>query len=267
MNPLSPVRNVDVSNRYESRYVDTPWFLRFVPALSVDAPRVICLPHAGSGASAFKNLTSKFFSNYEMLIIQYPGRETRRNDPFIRNLHQTVAHILDAIQPHLEQSYVLFGHSMGAKIGYELLELMKALQLPLPDHFVASCSPAPHRPFTLDPAYKGSDEEFLNYLLRLGGIPKELLEIDELVALILPILRADFELLDGYHPLDNIGPIGCPVTTIFSPDDASVTAVDTAMWEELSPVSFQHRGISGGHFYFSQCRETLFDILATRVGN
>jgi len=249
------------ANMHVHQRVNSPWLMHFTQRYSPDAPRAICLPHAGCGASAFKSLTSAFFMDYEMLVVQYPGRETRLRDPYVRNLHDMVDAIVDVIVPYLTPPYVLFGHSMGAKIAYELVRKLKVLGHPLPEQLVVSCSPAPHHPVNLDQAYKGSDEEFIAYLRRLGGVPEELLAEKELVAFILPTLRADFELLGNYTTTQNDGPLACPLTAIYSPQDTSVTPEATAKWADLALDSFQHYSITGGHFYFPKQQDTLLDIL------
>jgi surfactin synthase thioesterase subunit len=255
-----------LSNSDQNSRVESPWLLRFTTA-ALGAPRVICLPHAGSGASAFRNLTHGFFADMEMLVIQYPGRETRLGTPPIGDLNRMAEQIADAVRPFLDRPTMLFGHSMGAKIAYELVRKLRELESPLPERLIVSCSPAPHRAGAIDPAYKGSDDEFLSYLRQLGGIPEELLEVDEMIELMLPVLRADFELLDRYRPPADDGTLSCPITAIFSPEDETVTPADVAMWEELTNLPFQLHSVSGGHFYFPLHNETLPDILAAGTNN
>ena len=266
MTASSQVGVGDVTDLHNSRRVDTPWLLQFTPPTS-DTPRVICLPHAGSGASAFRNLAHGFFTGVEMLVMQYPGRETRLGEPPIRDLNQMADQIAEAVLPFLDRPVMLFGHSMGAKIAYELVRKLQALRAPLPERLIVSCSPAPHCAPAIDPAYKGSDDEFLSYLRRLGSMPEELLEVDEMIELILPILRADFELLDNYRPSADGETLACPITAIFSPEDETVTPADIAMWEDVSTHPFQLHSISGGHFYFPLQNETLPDILAGGTNN
>lgn len=249
-----------ISSLHRHHRVDSPWFMRFAPH-APGAKRVICLPHAGCGASAFRNLTAGFFSDFEMLIIQYPGRETRLGDPCVCDLHLMVEHIVDAITPFLDQPYILFGHSMGGKIAYELKLKLKALNLPMLENLVVSCSSAPHSQTKISATYKGSDAEFVEYLRKLGGVPDEVLAVDDLMALVLPIVRSDFELLDSYRPTLNVEPLACPVTAIFSPEDVTVQSADTALWKDVAGSSFHHYSVSGGHFYFPLQSETLASVL------
>lgn len=215
------------------------------------APRIFCLPHAGCGASAFYNMTRRFFGGKTLYIYRYPGRETRIAEAPILDLRAMSKEISDSIAALPEEPYWVFGHSMGARIGYQLIQDLHAHGMPLPERLIISCSPAPHRAPPIDQAYKGTRDEFLSYLKKLGGMPAEILMNDELVDLLLPTLRADFALLDSYQVPAPVPKLPCPIDAIFSPDDATVDKGAIAGWKELTTGKFQIKNTPGGHFYFT----------------
>src|SRR6185295_11175567 len=82
--------------------------------------RLFCFPYAGGGASAYRGWATALPSDLEVCPVQLPGRESRlREAPFTRPepLIQTLA---DVLEPHLDLPFVLFGHSMGGMISFEL---------------------------------------------------------------------------------------------------------------------------------------------------
>jgi len=228
----------------------------------IKAPRVICLPHAGSGAAAFKTLAEPFFQDRDMVVVQYPGRETRLRDPLTRDMQELVDEILPAVTVYLDEPYILFGHSMGSKVAFELLQRLQNQNHRLPESLIVSCSPAPHRPSGLNPAFKQDDAGFLAYLKRLGGVPKELLEVPDLLDMVLPILRNDFELLYRYRATANHRAVTCPLYAIASPQDISVREEDVAHWQELAADTFRLMPLEGGHFYFPRQDACLSTHLA-----
>jgi len=224
--------------------------------------RVICLPHAGCGAAAFKTLAGPFFQDRDMVVVQYPGRETRLRDPLTCDMQELVDEILPAVAPYLDEPYILFGHSMGSKVAFELLQRLQNQNRRLPESLIVSCSPAPHRASGLNPAFKQDDAGFLTYLKRLGGVPRELLDVPDLLEMVLPILRNDFELLYRYRATANHRSVACPLYAIASPQDISVRQEDVAYWQELAGDVFRLMSLEGGHFYFPQQKMCLSTHLA-----
>jgi pyochelin biosynthetic protein PchC len=223
--------------------------------------KVICLPHAGCGAAAFKTLSSAFFHDRDMVVVQYPGRETRMRDPFFADMQELVDEIMLGLEPHLNDPYVLFGHSMGAKVAYEVVLRLQTQNKPLPQKMAVSCSPAPHRPSGLNRAFQESDAAFLQYLQRLGGVPDELLAVPDLLEMVLPILRADFELLYRYLAPANAGTISCPLYGIASSEDVSVTPQAVSYWQERAAGTFNRINVEGGHFYFPKLDVCFSDLI------
>ncbi|WP_417831824.1 thioesterase II family protein [Terasakiella sp.] len=246
--------------KHDNKSSTNKWIMEF-QAHHATAQKVICLPHAGCGAAAFKTLTGDFFHNRDMVVVQYPGRETRMRDPFVRDMHDLVDDIVQALIPHMTDPYILFGHSMGSKVAYEVIQRLQVQKERMPDKMVVSCSPAPHRPSGLNNAFQESDDLFLRYLKRLGGVPDELLAIPDLLNMVLPILRADFELLYRYQAPANAEKIKCALSAIGSAQDVSVKVQDVAHWQDLCAEKFDLIPVEGGHFYFSNLNVGMDDLI------
>lgn len=229
---------------------------------SENLPVYVCLPHAGCGASAFANTARQFLQNTQNCIYRYPARETRLAEPPAVDLKNLASRILDELPPQLDQRpMAVFGHSMGARIGYEIAhQMLMRGNRPL-RKLVVSSSPAPNLARPIDQSYRGSREDFVSYLHRLGGMPAELLEVEELVDLLLPALRADFAMLDAYEPTAPLPSLSCPIDVFYSPEDRSTTFKEVEGWADISSGKVTFHKLTGGHFYFSSQKQTLTQIL------
>ncbi|MCE3556018.1 alpha/beta fold hydrolase [Pseudonocardia sp. RS11V-5] len=154
---------------------------------------------------------------------------------------------------------VLFGHSLGGTLAYEV-----ARRLPRPPvRVVVSARIAP----TVPPAAVfrgGTDDELAAELSRLGGTDARVLAHPELRALVLPAFRADLRAADGYtHPPGP--PLRCPVRLLLGADDPAVDETDALRWAEVAPAGFTHRVLPGGHFSLHEQRdEVLAEIIRPR---
>jgi len=230
---------------------------------STNAPALVCLPHAGCGASAFANTAKQFLQGTQAYIYQYPARETRLVEQPATSLKDLASRIANELPPQLgHRPFTIFGHSMGARLGYEIARELLARDTETFLSLAVSCSPAPTHARPIDPSYKGTNADFVSYLRRLGGMPAELLEVEELMDLLLPTLRADFAMLDAYIPSSPSPALSCPINVFYSPEDNSTNSDEIRGWANLStlPVSFHE--LKGGHFYFSSQNQTLAEFLA-----
>ena len=173
---------------------------RFIVPRPVAKPRVrlYCLPYAGGSASAYHAWARALPDDVELSGVQLPGRSLRIHEPPLRRLPE----LLRALLPRLERQdapYVLFGHSMGALVAFELARGLRHLGAPPPAGLIVSGSRAPERRGASHDLHRLPDEDFLRELRRFEGLPEEVLRDPELLALTLPALRADFEMIETWQ--------------------------------------------------------------------
>jgi surfactin synthase thioesterase subunit len=80
-----------------------------------------------------------------------------------------------------------------------------------------------------------------------------------MMALLMPMLRADFTLLDGYRYRDE-PPLELPVTALLGQDDPVETAADLRAWSEHGRP-FEFRQLPGGHFFHREERDLVTDLV------
>jgi surfactin synthase thioesterase subunit len=241
----------------------SPWVVRFRPRL---APRLrlFCLPFAGAGASAYATWPAGLPDEIEICAVQLPGREGRFNDPLVTDIHALVPALCDGIAPLLDRPFALFGHSMGAAVAYETARALARDRGRSPAVLFVSGHRAPHLPRQYPPIHHLPDPEFVDELRRLNGTPAEVLAGSELLDLVLPLLRADFQMAETYVPSPG-GPLACRVVALGSTEDDRVSLATLEPWREATTGPFEVAMFPGDHFYLKTHRVRLLDFLATTL--
>jgi surfactin synthase thioesterase subunit len=225
--------------------------------------RLICLPHAGGGASGFHPLAALLPRDIEMLTVQLPGRESRLSEPPFRRMAPLVDALTDAIAPLLDRPYALFGHSMGALIAYELGRTFERERLALPRTTIVSGRRAPTVPNTEAPLHRLPDDQFVEALVaRYDAIPKVIRDEPELMALFMPVLKADFEVFETHHHAET-SPLDCALAIYGGRDDPQTRQMEG--WADLYAGPCRTRLFDGGHFYLADQRRALAEALAEDV--
>jgi medium-chain acyl-[acyl-carrier-protein] hydrolase len=233
----------------------------------VTAPRarLVCLPYAGGAAALYRTWASGLPSAIDVCPVELPGRGARMGEPLIADMTPIADHLAAAIGELPDNlPLALFGHSMGARIAFEIARRLDGRVA----HLFASGSPAPgmRRDVSLSdprPTAELSDDEFRQRLRELGGTPRQILEHDELMALVLPTVRADFILIEEYRA-DPDARLSCPLTAFAGADDPGAAAGDPAMiaWRQRTTGPSRIVGVDAGHFFLESHRADLLREIA-----
>jgi medium-chain acyl-[acyl-carrier-protein] hydrolase len=256
---LSPEKQRLVALRLKQRAAQA-WF----PSLA-EAPagvlRLFCFPHAGGGTSLARPWKTALAPEAFVVPVLLPGRESRLQEQLLDDLHHLVESLRSALEGHLRQPFAFFGHSMGAGIAFELIRLLRAHHLPMPVALFVSGARAPQFRLGWTPPPEPSEEELLDQLRRLEGIPAEVLEEPELLRLALPSLRADTRLYRKYIYTPG-EPLEIPIFAYAGRSDPNVPISHVDAWREQTRAGFCCRQFDGGHFYLRSSQEAFLASLA-----
>jgi len=222
--------------------------------------RLFCFPYAGSGPVVYHQWTKEMPPDVEVCGVRLPGRETRLREPAFTSLPPLVEELGEALRPFTDIPFAIFGHSMGALVGFELVRYWRDQGGPQPVHLLASGHRAPHRPPLNPPVHQADKQVFLNRLKGLGGTPAQFFAMDELVDLMLPTLRADFSVWETYQYQEK-PPLALPLTVFGGYGDSEAAEADFTAWEQHTGGAFTLYMFAGGHFYFRDDASSLLRFI------
>lgn len=225
---------------------------------------LLCLSYAGGGASTFRDWPARL-PGVEVLAIQLPGRETRLLEPPFRRMGALVTALADAVVAEVDKPFAVFGHSMGARLGFELVRELRRRGRPAPAALFVSACKAPHLPRSPLPSLETLPEHlFVARLRDMNGTPPEILENPELLELVIPGIRADFAVLDGYTYTDEPA-LACPIRAFGGTQDTEAREDELLGWQAHTTSSFGLRMLPGGHFVIATERDEMTRRIAAEL--
>jgi medium-chain acyl-[acyl-carrier-protein] hydrolase len=225
--------------------------------------RLFCFPYSGASASVFFPWRGAFGPEIEVVPVELPGRGTRMTEPLATRIETLVERFARELRPQLDRPYAFFGHSMGALLAFELARRLEK-EDGGPVHFFASGHVAPQVRERDEVWHTLPEAELLDMLRTLNGTPEEVLQNPELRELILPILRADFEICDEYRFRPG-EPLRCSITAFGGLGDEEVSRENLDAWREHTRGSFKLRMFSGGHFFISSAKHDVLLALGREL--
>jgi medium-chain acyl-[acyl-carrier-protein] hydrolase len=219
------------------------------------AARLFCFPHAGGAASAFRPWAMTL--PCEVHAAQPPGRWNRLKERAHTRMEAMVEEAFASLLPLYDRPAVLFGHSLGALVAFEVAHRLLKVGREPPHALIVSGRRAPHLPMDTAPVTGLQDPAFIDAVgERYGGIPSAILADNEMLALILPALRADMELFESYAHVGR-APLTCPIHAWAGDADRLVPDAGLDAWREHTTGMFEASRFAGGHFYLQGSREVL----------
>lgn len=239
------------------------WVLRFRPNPQARL-RLFCLPYAGGSASIFRTWPAFLPAAIELCAIQPPGREARVSEPSLTEIAPLVQLLTQAILPYCTLPFAVFGHSLGALMSFELIRQLRREQRRGPLKLFVSGHSAPQ---LADPdlsIYQLPDSEFIQEVRRYNGIPQEVLRHEELMQLLLPVLRADFAMHETYAYVAE-EPLDCPIAAFGGVQDPEVSRDQLTAWQAQTHQVFTLRMLPGDHFFIHSARTLLLQMLTQEL--
>ena len=224
--------------------------------------RLFCFPSAGSGVSMLHAWFRDMPLKYEVCAIQPPGREDRHLEPPFRRMTPLVEMATDGLEPLLDLPYALFGHSLGALTAFEVARELRRRGLPGPVRLFVSSRMAPQLAPRFDSIHQLPEGEFIEQLAsRYGPIPPVILADPDLMALFVPVLRSDIEVLETYiyHSED---PLDIAISVMSGESDAMVDEAGLHAWAEQTSSTTVVRTFAGDHFYPRTARGDFLNAIA-----
>jgi surfactin synthase thioesterase subunit len=219
--------------------------------------RLVAIPWCGAGASVYRRLAPSLPDHIDLLAVQLPGREDRYGEIRLRRMEQIVEEVIGDVIAAFDRPLVLFGHSMGALVAYEIALALRERTGREPAALIVSGHGAPHCAETTRRCWHTADEAaFLENIRALGGTPDELLDDLPMMRAFMPMLRADYEVVETYRPHARPA-LSCPLVVCAGDEDREVSFETMQAWLRYTTGAGSLHWFTGDHFYLSSQPEAL----------
>lgn len=223
------------------------------------------LPYAGGSAAIYRLWAEKMPSWVHLVPLRMPGRGVRAGMKPIHDWPDLLDLLVRDVQDRLDHPYAIFGHSMGALIGMELayeLRLRHRIE-PVWMGMSACIAPAMRKPETKWLTCSHSD--LMEEVASLNGTAQDVLENQEFMTLMAPILRADFHLC-GTYVHRGFSPLSAPMLVLGGTKDEEVMAApdNLAAWARETHGAFDLQMLDADHFFINTHRN---DVIARVVAS
>ncbi|EXU66165.1 thioesterase [Streptomyces sp. PRh5] len=209
--------------------------------------RLVCLGFAGGGTVAFRPWARQLPVDVELRAVCYPGRELRYGEEISGGWQGLVTDCADAVMNEVRGPYVLYGHSMGALVAYEVARALQSRGADGPESLVLSGHIAPqHWTGTRSAALAGApDPELSEWLEATGGVPKAVLVDPDLRAMAVDLFRMDLARYATYRyePGERLR-AGIHLLV----GEAELNPLHEG-WSELTEGPWTMTALPGGHFF------------------
>ena len=242
----------------------SPWFIRYKrnPDASV---RLFCFHCAGGSASEFRSWPAQLSGKFELFAIQLPGREGRVKEAFFARMEDLVGGVVEAMTPFLDKSYVIFGHSFGSLVGFEVIRELRRRGLKSPLLFVPGGRQPPHLKSKKPPIASLPREAFIEELQKeYGDHIGHVLQSAELREAFIPQIHADFALSESYlfrpeQPLD------CPIVAFAGIEEDDLDTDELNAWATHTNTRFHSRRFPGDHFFLRESQGLVVEAIKREV--
>ncbi|GAA3269377.1 MULTISPECIES: thioesterase II family protein [Dactylosporangium] len=240
-----------------------PWLVAWHPR-PAERPLLVCLPPAGAGCVQFRAWQHALGDAVAVAGVQLPGRETRWSDPPAESMDAAVAAIaaeVAALVP-ADHPIVVFGHSFGALIGWELVRTLRRERGQRVEALVVAACKPPDRWVGAGRGLVEDDDE-LATLLDTRGLGADDLDEDTR-ELMLAVLRHDARLSMSFTGA-GLAPLDVPLEAWVAEADPTVPPADMTDWRRYAGAGFTARRFPGGHYFCLDDPAPVLPILAARA--
>jgi surfactin synthase thioesterase subunit len=209
---------------------------------------LFCLPFAGGSSFSYRGLYGHLESFVTPRFLEIPGHGSRASEPLLRDITAMVDDCFDTVRRlGPDRPYALYGHSMGAVIGFLLTRRIVVHGLPPPEHLFFSGRQGPAVADKAPGRHLLPRPQFLSMLEEFEGSPKEVLANRELMEYFEPILRADFQACESYR-YESLPPLPVPITVMYGQQEKN-SREEFLTWQKETSCELDHYSFPGGHFF------------------
>jgi medium-chain acyl-[acyl-carrier-protein] hydrolase len=247
----------------EDRISNTDWVVRQEPRPAA-AIRLICFPHAGGSPWLFRGWPKWLPDAVEVCAVQLPGHGSRIREAPASDFHTLSQRLAKELRPEVDRPFALFGHSLGALMAFELARLFRDFEDLEPAHLFVSGQNAPQLLEGGEDLSQEDDAALIKALRQLNCTPEQILNNQELMCLMLPVIRSDLALYENYRYRPD-KPLTCPLTVMAGLQDPRTEPQGLQGWKEQTRGRFRTRQFPGDHFFIGQQESLVTQVITEEL--
>jgi len=230
------------------------------------AVNLFCIPFAGGNAHSYRVLHEQLTQPIYPYTLELPGRGKRIREPLEANLEVVADDLFYQIKGLAnDKPYAIYGHSMGAMLGFLMIQRLREYALPMPVHFFVGSARAPSVLSKTPTRYHLDRESLYAQVNAMGGLPQELLESEELLDFFEPMIRNDLKALETYGD-SRYPPIDVPITCLIGQHDA-IPREHMLVWQQETLQPCHIVEYNGGHFFIFEYPKEIGQLISQTLGH
>ncbi len=226
------------------------------------------LPHAGGSAKSYCSFKRFLPKELNVVPMELSGRFTRSAEPLLTDVESCVKDLISRHHQLLEnEDYAIFGHSMGTVLACELIRQAAAQKLNAPLHvFLSGKNPPDEGVHCFENVENASDEEIVDFFSANSLSSNAPVPDEELMKTLNKILCTDVRMAERYSIAPEEISLDCDITVFYGTDDVLMQNVDMNSWQRYTLGKCETIPFSGGHFYYTQHKEEICQIIKNKLG-
>ncbi|WP_327085639.1 thioesterase domain-containing protein [Nonomuraea sp. NBC_01738] len=237
-----------------------PSFASLTPA-SPGAPMLFCLPYAGGDVTAFWAWRQALDGILDVRAVMLPGRDGRVGRPGELSPEGIARSVAAELAGRPRVPYALYGHSMGARLAFEVARELRRLGAPAPVRLYCGAAHPPDRQESLARWTGLSDGDLAGELVERLGAPADLMARPDLRAVLIPALRTDLGWLRTYRHTRE-APLPCPIIAFAAAHDREVRDPSMLGWARHTASWFRLHTLDAGHLFLNTHAEEVAATIA-----
>jgi surfactin synthase thioesterase subunit len=215
---------------------------------------LICLPWVGSGAAPFHPWQAWLPPQVELFAVRLAGRESRLRQLPADRVETAVGELVDGLSELPTRPYVLFGHCLGALIGYEMSREVRRRAMAPPERLILAASPPPTA-FTAGRTQPALSDEVV--------AQQAVIADPRMAELLRPGIEADLRMGRAYVHRPGV-PLDVPITLLRAIDEP-VDMLARTGWAQVSTGRIALRTVAGGRLFPDGAWRAVCDAVAAEL--
>jgi len=210
--------------------------------------RVFLFPHAGSGGTIYRNWGGLLPAEFAQQVVVLPGREKRLDETAFTSVEPLVEAVYEALLAELDyRPFALFGHCLGAQLAYRVAVCMERDGEAPPSLVgVSGWAPEGFQQATYEQSQM-PEPEMITWMKTLGSFPAEVYANPQILAMVIPALRADLAVFSTY--VDDCAAVACPLVSYSGRSDPLMAPGAMGSWTSRARHYLGNSEFPGDHFY------------------